>query len=160
MEIVPAATRGGRWGLTWAYLSAHRGEEWGFDSSETIRGGNMETDGLGVNRPSGREWKHANYSTQSKCNRGANGWDTCANNNVTSRFNVYFTDGNLGQINNRTFPSPSCAVPSRGTSSRLECYWSPGRFLGWQAWDGKGATGYHDILSDFGFTGTRAHIDG
>ncbi len=120
----------------------------------------METDGLGRPIVWVAKWKHANYSSQDKCNRGANRFDTCVNNTRTTQFNVYFSDGNLGQANNRTFPSPSCAVPSRGTSSRLECYWSPGKFLGWQEWDSKGSTGYHDIFSDFGFDQARAHING
>ena len=160
-EIMPAFESDRPWRLLRAYLSAHRNSAG--ESSETITGGRMERDSSG--RP--LVWvaykKHANYKSQSACDSGGYASrDSCDNNTRSTRFWVY-QNGNLGQINHRTYPSPpGCAVPSRTLdTSNKECYWNLGRFYGWQGSEnGGGSTGYQDILYDFGFNGARAHING
>ncbi|MXX35316.1 MAG: hypothetical protein F4107_03925 [Gemmatimonadetes bacterium] len=156
-ELTPASQRGSEWGLVWAYLSAHHGEGWGFDSSVLVGGWNLEVAGDGRPVVWVAKWKHANYYTQDECDAGANTTDTCDNNTSTTRFWVS-TDGNLGQLNNRTYSS--CNVPSRSGGSRRECYWTPRRFHGWRARTDSGAGPYRDHLAYFGFDTGRASIDG
>ena len=159
-ELLPPTVRNKAWLLTRAYLSAHRGKNPG-DSSVLVNGGSLQTGWEGRPLIWVAKNKHANYVSQSACGVGAGHLDDCDNNTLTTWFMVR-DYGNLGQINNRTYPSPpACAVPSRAIStSNKECYWSYGRFYGWQGPGDGSATGYQDILYDFGFNGERAHING
>lgn len=156
-QIVGAVNRGDPWGLLYAYLSAHRGEGHGFNSSTLAGGWNLETDSNGRPLVWIAMWKHANYISRDACNKGANRADDCSGNTNSTRFGVY-SDGNLGQTDARTHTT--CAVPSRHSelSGRGECYWTSDTFYGWQIRTGEGAGAYADHLSDFDFDKRRATI--
>ena len=156
MEITPARGSDNEWGLVYAYLSAHRGRL--TDSSVLAGGWNMETDDDGRPVVWVSEGKHANYISQSACDDGAGGFDSCDNNTESTRFWVS-SDDNLGQINKRSFSS--CGVPSRNRGlSRTECFWDYGKFYGWQKPRGGGAGAYSGFLSAFDFDKARATIHG
>ena len=158
-ELMPAFESGKPWKLLRAYLSAHRKAT--IDYSVTVTGGRMERDSEGRPLIWVAHRKHANYVSKSACGAGPINPDSCSGNTRTTWFWVY-RNGNLGQINNRTYPSPpGCAVPSRTlNTSNKECYWNLGKFYGWQGPGGGSSTGYQDIFYAFGFNGTSAHIDG
>ena len=163
-ELMPAFASDASWKLLRAYLSAHRGERHlgiSTDASVRVTGGLLETDSEGRPLIWVAKNKHANYVSQSACGGGAATFDDCDNNTRTTWFWVN-RNGNLGQIDHRTYTSSSsCAVPSRSLNTYIrECYWIPSKFYGWQGYNGGRATGYWYILSDFGFTGRRAHING
>ena len=157
MEISPARGDNSEWGLVYAYLSAHDGTA--THSSVLAGGWNMETDGDGRPVVWVAKWKHANYISQSACDAGAYWTDSCDNNTQSTRFWIY-SDGNLGQINSRTFGS--CQVPSRNRwLTRTECFWDSGsRFYGWHTPRGKGSSSYSGPLSEFNFDQARATIHG
>ncbi len=162
-ETFPPTDNNDPWRLSRAYLSAHRGETFAgndVDSSVLVFGSTLQTGWEGRPLIWVAKNKHANYVSQIACDSGAGTLDDCDNNTVTGWFWVY-ENGNLGQSDSRTYDRAGCAVPSRSISNERECYWEWGhKFLGWQEWDGKGSTSYHYLLSDFGFDGDEAHING
>ena len=167
MDVIPATERDQPWGVLEAFLSAHYGEDLPtVDDSDWIYGSDMEVDPDVVFGGRPVVWvakgKHANYSTRAKCNNGGasipsiGGVDTCEHNNTATLFGVY-QDGNLGQVDNRAYPT--CKVPSRHSrlTGRYECFWAHGRFYGWQG-GGEGSTGYRYHLAAFGFDTDRASM--
>ena len=154
MRIRPSTLQGDPWGMDRAYLSAHHGTS--VNSSEVLYGSNFERALDGRPLVWVAEGKHANYSTKAKCEAGAFGLDTCEHNNTATLFGVY-QDGNLGQVDNRAYPT--CKVPSRHSrlTGRYECFWAHGRFYGWQG-GGEGSTGYRYHLAAFGFDTDRASM--
>ncbi len=155
-ELFPATERNKPWSLLRAYLSAHRGRS--TDSSAKVYGSEMETGWQGHPVVWVANGKHANYVSQIACDSGAFISDSCDDNTFETWF--YVRDyGNLGQSNNPAYSR--CGVPSRSIStSNTECYWNRRRFYGWQGSGGGSGGAYQGFLSDFGFTGQRAHLNG
>jgi hypothetical protein len=149
----------GRWRLKQAFLSAHY-NKWGFDSSST-RSYEVFTYPDGTYRGRPKIWvaesKHANYHSQTKCDEGANYYDTCDNpRSGLSEADVSDPDWNIGNNANGGVRLKDC-VPSRGyvpgvaTRSGVECFWTGSEFRGWHNFDGAAAGSYRGPLNDFGF---------
>lgn len=141
----------GKWHFDKAFLSAHY-HKYGWDSSSTRDAGVFQYPGAG---PRPKIWiartKHANYHSQSKCDEGANYFDTCDSPYDTLEEFVVAPQYNLG--NNESGRRLLLDIPSRVLmNGAVENFWEAQEFRGWRFRNTDLAAGaYKHWLDDFDF---------
>jgi hypothetical protein len=146
----------GKWRLVKMYLSAHW-NKLGWDSSS-------ERDASVFSYPSGyrvrpKVWvakeKHANYHSASKCDEGANYFDSCDHPVGYLEEVEVLPQRNIGSngltfwANRRLDCVPSTALyTNRGGT---ECFWSGNEFRGWSTFSGTGSPPYRHVLDAYSF---------
>lgn len=157
--------RTGRWESAAVFLSAHcHGRSDG--RCRWYAGGALEGFRWADRVPRGAPvvWvasgKHGGYPTPAACEGGHWGYDSCRPNRAAVRFPVLSLRQNAGS-RARPFPygageecvgpeEPGWRSPEADPTAR-ECFWSEeADFRGWQAGEGRGATGYGRYLRELG----------
>jgi hypothetical protein len=143
---------GGVWGMNDAFLSAHWGK-YGFDSS-SLRGYNE------FNWPSGirkrpkiwvAEDKHANFSSQGKCDEGANYADNCDQPRPALDSFQALPGRNIGNnLSGDILVACDSRVGDPYWYVNLECFWTGTSFSGWTSLS-PAAGGYASSLEWAGF---------
>lgn len=153
--VFTVSYRNGWWRMSTAFLSAHWGV-YGWDSSSTRSIDEFQRpDGTPYARP--KIWiaedKHANYSSQSKCDEGANYADNCDQPITALESLGVPADRNIGNRESGTTQLLNCVVRTShgGGGTKDECLWTYGEFSGWQNLHSKNSTGYTTILDAFNF---------
>lgn len=138
--------------MSTAFLSAHWGV-YGWDSSSTRSTSEFEhPDGNPYARP--KVWiaedKDANYSSQGKCDEGANYADNC--DQPINALEVP-ADRNIGNREGGTTQLLNCVVRTAhgGGATKDECLWTYSEFSGWQDRYSKNSRGYTQVLDAFNF---------
>jgi len=142
-----------KWELAQATLSAH----WSTEVNESVTAGpqDIEFSPWDVYKGKPQIWsakfKHANYLSKSRCDRGVYYYDTCDDNVDDGSAAYALPSANLG----RYYAQLINIVPSRAGKPGTEALWAMGQTMGFFGWLGPdaqgGATQYGYILTFFGF---------
>lgn len=153
--IFTVSYKNGWWRLSTVYLSAH----WrvAFLDASSLRSTEEfeHPDGNLYGRP--KIWiaedKHANYSSQQKCDEGANFQDNCDQPINALEIHSAIADRNVGNRESGTTQLLNCVVRTAhgGGGTKDECLWTDSEFSGWQNVYEKNSTGYTEILDAFDF---------
>jgi len=153
--IFTVSYKNGWWRLSTVYLSAHWGVT-GWDASSLRSTGEFEhPDGNIYGRP--KIWiaedKHANYSSQQKCDEGANYQDNCDQPINALEIHSAIADRNVGNRESGSTQLLNCVVRTAygGGGTRQECLWTDSEFTGWQNVHEKNSTAYTKIFDAFDF---------
>jgi len=141
----------GTWKVKRAVLSAHFGTE--HDETVALGATGLEYSSwdtyLGKIQVWSAKYKHANYASKSRCDRGMFYYDTCDDNNDRGYAAYALPNANLGGRYNQLISQ----AWSRAGQPGVENLWAEGNtgFYGWQYWSGTGSTQYGTLLRYFGF---------
>ena len=153
--IMEVEYKNGWWRFNNAFLSAHWDVMY-WDASSTRAAGEFAyPEGAPFAHP--KIWiaedKHANYSSQGKCDEGANYQDNCNQPiNALEHLGIV-ADRNIGNRESGTTKLIDCVVRTAhgGGGTRNECLWTYNQFAGWQDKYEKNAPSYSKVLGAFDF---------
>lgn len=141
----------GIWKVKRGTLSAHFGTE--VDETVSLYATGLEYSPwdtyLGKIQVWVAKYKHANYASRSRCDRGVYYFDTCDDNNDRGYAAYALPTANVGGRNNQLITW----AYSRAGQPGIENLWAQGGtgFYGWQPLSGAGSTQYGTLLRYFGF---------